>query len=83
MLGSYFLGEKLGTLGRLGCATCFIGSVVIILHAPPDKDVQTIDEILDYAIQPGLSHWLLYSAYSDQNQASSSIAWPSRPLQSL
>ncbi|GAM90724.1 hypothetical protein ANO11243_087690 [Dothideomycetidae sp. 11243] len=53
VLGAYFLGEKLGTLGKLGCATCLIGSVVIVLHAPPDKDVQTIDEILDYAIQPG------------------------------
>lgn len=54
MLGSYFLGEQLGTLGKLGCAICLIGSVVIVLHAPPDKEVQTIDEILNYAIQPGM-----------------------------
>ncbi|KAF2148312.1 DUF803-domain-containing protein [Myriangium duriaei CBS 260.36] len=53
VLGAYFLKERLGTLGKLGCATCLIGSVVIVLHAPPDKDVQTIDEILQYAIQPG------------------------------
>lgn len=26
-----------------------IGSVVIVLHAPSDPDVQTVDEILDYA----------------------------------
>lgn len=55
VLGAYFLGERLGTLGKLGCATCLIGSVIIVLHAPPDKDVQTIDEILHYAIQPGTS----------------------------
>lgn len=55
VLGSYFLKEELGTLGKLGCATCLIGSVIIVLHAPPDKEIQTIDEILHYAIQPGKS----------------------------
>lgn len=30
-----------------------IGSVIIILHAPADRDVQTVDEILEYAMQPG------------------------------
>jgi hypothetical protein len=53
VLGSYFLKEVLGTLGKLGCAICLIGSVMIVLHAPPDKDIQTIDEILHFAIQPG------------------------------
>jgi uncharacterized membrane protein len=52
VLGSYFLKEKLGTLGKLGCAICLIGSVIIILHAPPDQDIETIDEILHYAIRP-------------------------------
>ncbi|KAI9721719.1 MAG: hypothetical protein M1812_002054 [Candelaria pacifica] len=59
VLGTYFLKEELGTLGKLGCAICLIGSVIIVLHAPPDKEIQTIDEILDYAIQPG---FLLYCA---------------------
>lgn len=54
LLGSYFLKEDLGTLGRLGCALCLIGSVIIVLHAPPDKEIQTVDEILNYAIQPGM-----------------------------
>jgi magnesium transporter len=53
VLGAYFLGEELGTLGRLGCAICLIGSVVIVLHAPPDKEIQTVDEILHYALYPG------------------------------
>lgn len=54
VLGSYFLKEVLGTLGKLGCAICLIGSVIIVLHAPPDKEITTIDEILHYAIQPGM-----------------------------
>ncbi|KAK5654119.1 hypothetical protein OQA88_7550 [Cercophora sp. LCS_1] len=58
ILGSYFLGEELGILGKLGSATCLIGAVIIVLHAPPDEDIQTIDQILNYAIQPG---FLLYA----------------------
>ena len=54
VLGSYFLKEDLGTLGKLGCALCLIGSVIIVLHAPPDKEIQTVDEILQYAIHPGI-----------------------------
>lgn len=33
---------------------CLLGSVVIVLHAPPDKPVERIDEILHYALQPGM-----------------------------
>ena len=53
VLGSYFLNEVLGTLGKLGSAICLIGAVIIVLHAPPDENITTIDEILHYAIQPG------------------------------
>ena len=52
VLGAYFLKEDLGTLGKLGCAMCLIGSVIIVLHAPPDKEISTVDEILQYAIHP-------------------------------
>ena len=55
VLGSYFLKENLGILGKMGCALCLIGSVIIVLHAPPDKEIQTVDEILHYAIHPGMS----------------------------
>ncbi|KAF9885917.1 hypothetical protein FE257_012207 [Aspergillus nanangensis] len=63
VLGSYFLQERLGVLGKLGCAMCLLGSVVIVLHAPPDKPVETINEILGYALQPGkcqTNRFLLY-----------------------
>lgn len=55
VLGSYFLKEHLGLLGKIGCAICLIGSVIIVLHAPPDEEVESVDIILDYAIQPGTS----------------------------
>ena len=56
VLGAYFLGEELGILGRLGCAICLIGSVVIVLHAPPDKEIETVTQILEYAVHPGMAH---------------------------
>lgn len=53
VLGAYFLDEQLGVLGKLGCATCLLGAIIIVLHAPPDQAVETVDEILAFAIQPG------------------------------
>ncbi|KAK5069618.1 hypothetical protein LTS08_007657 [Lithohypha guttulata] len=53
VLGAYFLNEQLGVLGKLGCAICLLGAIIIVLHAPPDEQVETVDKILDYAIQPG------------------------------
>ena len=54
VLGSYVLKERLGILGKIGCSISLIGSIIIVLPAPPDKDVETIDEILQFAIQPGI-----------------------------
>ncbi|KAH8087044.1 magnesium transporter NIPA-domain-containing protein, partial [Filobasidium floriforme] len=67
ILASFLLDEKLGKLGICGCASCLIGSVVIILHAPADPEVNSVDEILDYATQPGFLFYLacvaIFSTY--------------------
>ncbi|OQE00871.1 hypothetical protein PENVUL_c045G08090 [Penicillium vulpinum] len=57
LMSSHFLKEEINVLGKLGCAACLLGSVLLVLHAPGDKDIQTIDEILHLAIQP---FFLLY-----------------------
>lgn len=49
VLGSYFLKERLGVLGKLGCAICILGSVIIASHAPPDEEIETVDQLLRYA----------------------------------
>ncbi|KII91293.1 hypothetical protein PLICRDRAFT_51462 [Plicaturopsis crispa FD-325 SS-3] len=59
VLASFLLNEELGHLGRVGCALCLIGSLIIVLHAPEDKEVQTVDEILHFAIQPGFLMYCL------------------------
>lgn len=51
-MGSYFLTEEINVLGKLGCAACLLGSVLLVLHAPGDKEIETVDEILHLAIQP-------------------------------
>jgi magnesium transporter len=63
VMGSYILHERLGPLGKIGCTVALIGSIIIVLHAPPDKDVETVDEILNYAIQPGMFLIIAISDY--------------------
>jgi len=53
VLAAFFLGERLGPIGISGCSLCLVGSLIIVLHAPEDKEIATVDEILDYALQPG------------------------------
>ncbi|KAH7104374.1 DUF803-domain-containing protein [Auriculariales sp. MPI-PUGE-AT-0066] len=60
ILASLILNEHLGHLGRVGVALCMLGSVIIVLHAPPDKEIQTVDEIMEYALQPG---FMLYGLF--------------------
>jgi uncharacterized membrane protein len=54
VLGAYFLKEILDVLGKLGCALCLLGSVLIVANAPPDKEIETVDQILNLATQPGI-----------------------------
>ncbi|KJK74137.1 hypothetical protein H634G_10508 [Metarhizium anisopliae BRIP 53293] len=58
VMGSFLLNEQLGPVGRSGIAICLLGAVLVIIHAPPEQPVETIDQILDYALQPG---FLLYA----------------------
>ncbi|KAM9902871.1 hypothetical protein OXX79_003709 [Metschnikowia pulcherrima] len=68
VLAAVFLKEELGTLGKMGCAICLMGSVIIVLHAPPDKEIETVDEILTRATQPGFLFYmfvvLVYSLFT-------------------
>lgn len=65
VLAAVFLKEELGTLGKLGCTICLLGSVIIILHAPSDKEIETVDEILGYAMQPAfVLYCVIVTAFS-------------------
>lgn len=62
VLGAYFLNENLGLLGKIGCAICLIGSVIIVLHAPADEEVESIDQILNLALKPGFLFYCFFVA---------------------
>lgn len=65
VLAAIFLKEELGILGKMGCAICLMGSVIILLHAPADKEIETVDEILGYAMQPPFMFYIfMVGAYS-------------------
>lgn len=44
-MSSYFLGESLNLLGKLGCAICVAGSTVMVIHAPEEGKVTTVVEM--------------------------------------
>lgn len=60
VLASFFLKEQLGRIGIAGCSLCLVGSIIIVLHAPEDKIIATVDEVLDYALQPGFVLYCLF-----------------------
>lgn len=59
VLAHFMLKEKLQKLGMLGCLLCIVGSTVIVLHAPEEHSISSVQEIWELAIQPA---FLLYTA---------------------
>lgn len=47
------LKEKLHKLGMLGCVICVVGSIVIVLHAPKERSIESVKEVWGLATQPG------------------------------
>lgn len=56
VLAHFLLKEKLGKMGILGCLLCVVGSVVIVLHAPQEESIDSVEEIWELATQPGMLH---------------------------
>ncbi|KAK7358760.1 hypothetical protein VNO77_00699 [Canavalia gladiata] len=61
VLAHFLLKEKLQKMGMLGCLLCIVGSTVIVLHAPEEMTLTSVQEIWNLAIQPA---FLLYTASS-------------------
>ncbi|CDP18952.1 unnamed protein product [Coffea canephora] len=59
VLAHFLLKEKLRKMGILGCILCVVGSTVIVLHAPGEHDISSVDEIWELATQPA---FVLYAA---------------------
>ncbi|XVF58639.1 hypothetical protein PTKIN_Ptkin07bG0082000 [Pterospermum kingtungense] len=59
VLAHFMLKEKLQKMGMLGCLLCIVGSTVIVLHAPEERSITSVEEIWELATQPA---FLLYTA---------------------
>jgi len=52
VLAHFLLKEKLQQMGILGCVFCIVGSVLIVIHAPQEHALNSVQEIWDLATQP-------------------------------
>ncbi|GJN39357.1 hypothetical protein PR202_gb28469 [Eleusine coracana subsp. coracana] len=59
VLAHFVLKERLEKLGVLGCVSCIVGSVVVVMHAPEEHMPNSVEEIWNLATQPG---FLAYAA---------------------
>ncbi|XP_042485606.1 probable magnesium transporter NIPA6 isoform X3 [Macadamia integrifolia] len=59
VLAHFLLKEKLHKLGILGCVMCISGSVIIVIHAPQERAITSVQEIWNLATQ---TSFLLYVA---------------------
>lgn len=53
ILSAIFLKERLSFVGKVGCFLCIVGSVVILLSAPSESSVGTIQKMQHFVIAPG------------------------------
>lgn len=53
ILSAIFLKERLSFVGKVSCAICILGSVVIVLNAPQQAAVANIQEMQSFVISPG------------------------------
>lgn len=45
VLAARFLDEKVNLIGKIGCTLCILGSTVIVIHAPTEGEVDTLDQL--------------------------------------
>ena len=67
ILAHMMLSERLNTFGVLGCTLCIVGSLVIVLHAPPERHVSSAIEIWMMAMRPGARAEALNPQNPNQN----------------
>lgn len=53
VLSSYLLGEVLNIIGKFGCFLCVLGSVILVIHAPQEKEVTSLEEMTKKLLEPG------------------------------
>ncbi|XP_033150781.1 magnesium transporter NIPA2 [Drosophila busckii] len=52
VMASKFLNEKLNLLGKIGCFLCIIGSTIIVIHSPKEKEIEDLQVLFDMMQEP-------------------------------
>lgn len=53
VLAHMMLNERLNIFGIVGCMLCIVGSVTIVLHAPEEREITSLLQVWNMALQPG------------------------------
>ncbi|XP_022788261.1 magnesium transporter NIPA2-like [Stylophora pistillata] len=53
MLASHFLNEQQNLHGKIGCILSIIGSTVLVIHAPQEEEVKSMDNLEPKLTSPG------------------------------
>lgn len=56
LLSVRFLGEKLNLLGKIGCILTISGSVILVIHAPKNSEVNSSIDFAERIKSPGKSN---------------------------
>ncbi|URE12231.1 hypothetical protein MUK42_23198 [Musa troglodytarum] len=51
-LAHIILRERLNILGIVGCVLCVVGSTTIVLHAPQEREIESVKEVWNLATEP-------------------------------
>ncbi|XP_040872077.1 probable magnesium transporter NIPA4 [Glycine max] len=59
-LAQIILRERLHIFRILGCILCVVGCTTIVLHAPQEREIESLSEVWDLAMEPS---FLFYAAF--------------------
>ncbi|XP_034036513.1 magnesium transporter NIPA2 isoform X2 [Thalassophryne amazonica] len=53
ILSSYFLTERLNLHGKLGCLLSILGSTTMVIHAPQEEEISSLEHMAKKLVDPG------------------------------
>lgn len=53
MLSSHFLTERLNLHGKLGCVLSILGSTTMVIHAPKEEEISSLEHMAEKLVDPG------------------------------
>jgi uncharacterized membrane protein len=64
ILANKYLNENLNLLSKIGCVLCLLGSTVIVIHAPKEGQIDSLDQIALMLAEPTFVSYLMFVSFS-------------------